>query len=594
MANFFTNFLTHYTNNPNYLVIVLILNLILDALVKLIVIILFQKDNDMTSFSPIVLKLSLVSIFFLLICLMYMLFLHAATNNKTCNDKKINDFCHLILNFVIIILFCELETLPLKVQNCENSIFEGLKIGYIVVTFLNKLEYMLSKYFLCISTFFYVDFRVTEQYEINLFFLLTFTIIWLFYLLVTSKFQIPFIKRKTRSVTNKKSFSFKSDQPFLNNSDDFVLNPKICKLLFEKTSECIMVLNQNLHNLYQNKAFLKNFNISKNHEKPLNFHVLINKVQDNYINTSPVSPLITSKMRILNGGSPSKQKSMKNSVKNMKISENQSYSLKSYVNQLANFEDFIKILMKSKEKTVDFTDSFDLSLMEYVTADIITDHEYSLLEDKKNIMLESNNHMMDNKQKLIKTVNNKLKLYHFMGKNTNILVILWRPNKGFNDNLEKTIENQNKVLSFVSHEFRTPLNCINAMLQSLENNVPNMVYDQFIQPALSSGKYLMNMIQDILDMTQIKAGKFRLLDMDFDLNLLLKDIFVLFQVQAKTKKIDTSFEISPKVPNVICSDPNRLKQIIINLLGIFIYIVKYQLLVKNNRKCIQIYSNRLH
>ena len=594
MANFFTNFLTHYTNNPNYLVIVLILNLILDALVKLIVIILFQKDNDMTSFSPIVLKLSLVSIFFLLICLMYMLFLHAATNNKTCNDKKINDFCHLILNFVIITLFCELETLPLKVQNCENSIFEGLKIGYIVVTFLNKLEYMLSKYFLCISTFFYVDFRVTEQYEINLFFLLTFTIIWLFYLLVTSKFQIPFIKRKTRSVTNKKSFSFKSDQPFLNNSDDFVLNPKICKLLFEKTSECIMVLNQNLHNLYQNKAFLKNFNISKNHEKPLNFHVLINKVQDNYINTSPVSPLITSKMRILNGGSPSKQKSMKNSVKNMKISENQSYSLKSYVNQLANFEDFIKILMKSKEKTVDFTDSFDLSLMEYVTADIITDHEYSLLEDKKNIMLESNNHMMDNKQKLIKTVNNKLKLYHFMGKNTNILVILWRPNKGFNDNLEKTIENQNKVLSFVSHEFRTPLNCINAMLQSLENNVPNMVYDQFIQPALSSGKYLMNMIQDILDMTQIKAGKFRLLDMDFDLNLLLKDIFVLFQVQAKTKKIDTSFEISPKVPNVICSDPNRLKQIIINLLGIFIYIVKYQLLVKNNRKCIQIYSNRLH
>ena len=105
------------------------------------------------------------------------------------------------------------------------------------------------------------------------------------------------------------------------------------------------------------------------------------------------------------------------------------------------------------------------------------------------------------------------------------------------DNLESVIQNQSRILSYVSHEFRTPLNCINGMLQCLEEQVPLSAYETYIQPALSSGKYLMNMLQDILDMTQIKAGKFKLNYLDFDMNMLLRDIFSLFQVQAKTKKI---------------------------------------------------------
>ena len=135
------------------------------------------------------------------------------------------------------------------------------------------------------------------------------------------------------------------------------------------------------------------------------------------------------------------------------------------------------------------------------------------------------------------------------------------------DNLEAVIENQSKILSYVSHEFRTPLNCINGMLQCLEEQVPVSAYETYIQPALSSGKYLMNMLQDILDMTQIKAGKFKLNYLDFDMNMLLKDIFSLFQVQAKTKKINLTFQISPKVPNILQSDPNRLKQVVINLVS---------------------------
>lgn len=123
------------------------------------------------------------------------------------------------------------------------------------------------------------------------------------------------------------------------------------------------------------------------------------------------------------------------------------------------------------------------------------------------------------------------------------------------------------MLSYVSHEMRTPLNCIIGMLQSLEDTTINSELTQRIDPAIASGKYLLAMINDILDMNQIKAGKFKLNEMDFDINLLFKDVFSLFHIQALTKQINTTFEISNSIPDIINTDPNRLKQIIINLLG---------------------------
>jgi len=169
--------------------------------------------------------------------------------------------------------------------------------------------------------------------------------------------------------------------------------------------------------------------------------------------------------------------------------------------------------------------------------------------------------------KLLEKPQTILHVFRYFDKKSPFLILLYSLPANPNPDLEIMIQNQSRVLSFVSHEFRTPLNCINGMLQCLEEQVPGQIYEQYIQPALSSGKYLMNMLQDILDMTQIKAGKFSLNCIDFDLNLLLKDIFTLFQVQSKMKKIDLSFQISPTVPKIINTDPNRLKQVIINLLS---------------------------
>ena len=161
-------------------------------------------------------------------------------------------------------------------------------------------------------------------------------------------------------------------------------------------------------------------------------------------------------------------------------------------------------------------------------------------------------------------ISSYLYVYRYYDKKSMFFAIIMESAR---DDLSNMVQNQSRILSFVSHEFRTPLNCITGMLQCMEDNVPHAVYEQFIEPALSSSKYLMNMLQDILDMTQIKAGKFRLNNIEFELTLFLRDIFTLFQIQSKTKKIKLSFQIDPSVPKFISTDPNRLKQVVINLVS---------------------------
>ena len=188
-------------------------------------------------------------------------------------------------------------------------------------------------------------------------------------------------------------------------------------------------------------------------------------------------------------------------------------------------------------------------------------------------------------------ISNYVHVYRYYDKKSMFFAIIMESSR---DDLSNMVQNQSRILSFVSHEFRTPLNCITGMLQCLEDNVPQAVYEQFIQPALSSSKYLMNMLQDILDMTQIKAGKFRLNNLEFDLTLFLRDIFSLFQVQSKTKKIQLSFQIDPSVPKFISTDPNRLKQVVINLVSnAFKYTQKgeitlYGELVNNNPNILRV------
>ena len=95
--------------------------------------------------------------------------------------------------------------------------------------------------------------------------------------------------------------------------------------------------------------------------------------------------------------------------------------------------------------------------------------------------------------------------------------------------------NKTKAVSYVSHEMRTPLNCIIGMLNMMEPLLEIKNVDEFLLPALSSAKCLLNLLNDLLDVAQIQAGTFKLVLVEIELKKLLFDVLSMIEIQAKVQ-----------------------------------------------------------
>ena len=129
-----------------------------------------------------------------------------------------------------------------------------------------------------------------------------------------------------------------------------------------------------------------------------------------------------------------------------------------------------------------------------------------------------------------------------------------------------TSDNYTHAISFVAHEFRTPLNCIVSMLQNLGQSIENGLVNSYIVPAISSSKFLLNLVNDLLDIAQIEAGVFKLVRTEFELHLLIENTFEIITYQAVSRGIELILDLDPEIRKVN-SDPNRIRQIITNLLS---------------------------
>jgi ABC-type amino acid transport substrate-binding protein/CheY-like chemotaxis protein len=123
-------------------------------------------------------------------------------------------------------------------------------------------------------------------------------------------------------------------------------------------------------------------------------------------------------------------------------------------------------------------------------------------------------------------------------------------------------------LSSMSHEIRTPMNAILGFSQIMLRD-PTITEDQKenIRTIWRSGEHLLNLINDILEMSKIEAGRLSLSLESFDLHSLLKDLEMIFRVRTDAKSIRLTVDYSKQVPQFIKADPDKLKQILINLLG---------------------------
>ncbi|MBL1173527.1 MHYT domain-containing protein [Pantanalinema sp. GBBB05] len=127
---------------------------------------------------------------------------------------------------------------------------------------------------------------------------------------------------------------------------------------------------------------------------------------------------------------------------------------------------------------------------------------------------------------------------------------------------------KSEFLANMSHELRTPLNAILGFAQLMSRD-PELAtkHQEFTSIISRSGEHLLGLINDILDMSKIEAGKATLAETDFDLTYLLDSLKDMLQLKAISKGLQLIFECDPQVPQFIHTDDNKLRQVLINLLG---------------------------
>ncbi|QLE42918.1 response regulator [Nostoc sp. C052] len=132
------------------------------------------------------------------------------------------------------------------------------------------------------------------------------------------------------------------------------------------------------------------------------------------------------------------------------------------------------------------------------------------------------------------------------------------------------VANQAKSLFIanMSHELRSPLNAIMGFSQLMlrAKNLPPKQYDNAVI-IYRSGDYLLTLINNILDLSKIEAGKTTLKSSDFDLYRLLYDLEDMLHLQASNKGLKLTFQCSENVPRYIYSDVLKLRQVLINLIS---------------------------
>jgi len=127
---------------------------------------------------------------------------------------------------------------------------------------------------------------------------------------------------------------------------------------------------------------------------------------------------------------------------------------------------------------------------------------------------------------------------------------------------------KSEFLANMSHELRTPLNAILGFTQIM-NRDPTLSLEQKenLDIITRGGEHLLDLINDVLEMSKIEAGRTILNETSFDLLGLLDALEVMLRIKAESKGLGLHFEIASEVPRWVATDPAKLRQVLINLLG---------------------------
>jgi len=122
-------------------------------------------------------------------------------------------------------------------------------------------------------------------------------------------------------------------------------------------------------------------------------------------------------------------------------------------------------------------------------------------------------------------------------------------------------------LANMSHEIRTPMNSILGFAEILDSKISDPLHKHYLDNMVSSGKMLLALINDVLDLSKIEAGKLNMNFRSVDLHKICTEIAETFRHMAEKKGLDFIFSIEKEIPKALILDEIRIRQILFNLLG---------------------------
>ena len=132
---------------------------------------------------------------------------------------------------------------------------------------------------------------------------------------------------------------------------------------------------------------------------------------------------------------------------------------------------------------------------------------------------------------------------------------------------ERASSAKSEFLARMSHEIRTPMNGVMGMSELLQATGLTPRQRHLSETISRSAEALLQIINDILDFSKVEAGKLELERIDFRLREAVEETIEIFAARAQAKGLELMCDIGANVPNTVCSDPMRLRQILINFVG---------------------------